>query len=81
MRLLTAAEVAATLRVPPSRVYALVRAGLLPAVHVGRHVRVDEGSLEEWIARGGRTLDDGGRGAGGHPSVGPAGVHQRAPIK
>ena len=56
VRLLTVPEVADALQVPLARVYQLVRHGLLPGVYVGRQVRVDPGSLEEWVAQGGRQL-------------------------
>ena len=57
MRLLTVREVSEALQVPPARVYQLVRDGVLPAVYVGRQVRVAPDSLQQWIAQGGRTLD------------------------
>ena len=45
MRLLRAEEVAEVLGVAKCRVYDLVRAGLLPAVHLGRQIRIDEEAL------------------------------------
>jgi excisionase family DNA binding protein len=53
MKLLTAKEVASILRVKPERVYALVRAGLLPSVRIVRQIRFEEMALMDWIARGG----------------------------
>ena len=53
-RLLLVKEVAEILRVPPARVYALVRQGQLPAVLLGeRQVRIVEETLLEWIRSGG----------------------------
>ena len=57
MRLLTIPEVARRLHVRDERAYQLVRDGVVPAVRIGRQVRVDEDSLLEWIAQGGRALD------------------------
>ena len=57
MRLLTVPEVSLCLSVRPSRVYGLIRAGVLPAVRVGRQVRVLDDDLRQWIAKGGRPLD------------------------
>ena len=54
MRLLTAKEVAAILRVKPARVYTLARDGLLPSVRIGdRQIRFQLSALQEWIASGG----------------------------
>jgi excisionase family DNA binding protein len=53
-RLLTAAEVADTLRVSTARVYELVRRQMIPALRLGeRQVRFDEAVLRDWIACGG----------------------------
>ena len=41
------------MRVRPSTVYKLVRTGALPAVHLGRIVRVPAEALEQWLAAGG----------------------------
>jgi excisionase family DNA binding protein len=56
MKLLTVDEVAQILRVPKLNVYRLVREGRLPAVRIGRFVRVPENELRAWIARGGAPL-------------------------
>jgi excisionase family DNA binding protein len=56
MRLLTAKEAARALNVPLSRVYELVRLGILPCVRIGeRQIRFDELALREWAAKGGST--------------------------
>ena len=53
MRLLTAEEVAAILRVKTARAYELSRTRVLPTVRIGRQVRYDESALLEWIRAGG----------------------------
>lgn len=58
-RLLSASEVAEILGVRQARVYALLRSGIIPAVHLGRQVRVDEQVLDEWIEAGGQALPGG----------------------
>ena len=55
--LLTIPQVARTLQVRTERAYQLARTGVLPVVRVGRQVRVDAVSLQEWIAQGGRALN------------------------
>jgi excisionase family DNA binding protein len=61
MRLLKAERVAEMLDTSAERVYALVREGILPAVHLGRNVRVSEDALHEFIASGGKSLPGGWR--------------------
>ena len=56
VQLLTIREVAALLRVPTARAYALARADLLPVVRIGRQIRIDEAALRGWISRGGQPL-------------------------
>lgn len=60
-RLLPIARVSEILGVPQSRVYELIRLKLLPAVHLGRNVRVDEDTLDKWIQQGGKSLPGGWR--------------------
>ena len=57
-KLLRMEEVAAFLDVTLARAYELVRQGVLPAVRLGRQVRVDPERLEQWVAQGGRALED-----------------------
>ena len=52
-RLLRIAEVADVLRVSTARAYELARKGVIPAVRLGRQVRVDSERLEKWIESGG----------------------------
>jgi len=56
LKLLTAKEVAAILRVPTLRVYELARARTIPCVRIGRQVRFPEDGLRVWIAQGGTPL-------------------------
>jgi excisionase family DNA binding protein len=51
-RYLTAAEVAAVMRVSTMTVYRLIKAGSLPALRVGRSYRVAEDDLDRFLARG-----------------------------
>ncbi len=52
-QLLSATEVAELLRIKPWRVYERIRAGDLPAVRIGRTVRVSASALRDWIEHGG----------------------------
>ena len=56
--LLTAEEVTAILRIHPDRVYRLIREHRLPAVHLGRTVRVFEHVLLTWLEAGGTMSSD-----------------------
>lgn len=58
-KLLRASEVAKVLNVTEVRVYSMAREGLLPVVKLGRHIRVDQDKLNEWIERGGQSLPGG----------------------
>jgi excisionase family DNA binding protein len=58
VQLLEITEVAGILGVSRTRAYALVRLGLLPAVHLGRQVRVSSKALEAWIETGGQPIID-----------------------
>ncbi len=48
--LLRAEEIARLLAVKPSWVYDKVRAGELPCLHVGRHLRFTRRMIETWLA-------------------------------
>ncbi|HEY7913814.1 MAG TPA: helix-turn-helix domain-containing protein [Blastocatellia bacterium] len=52
-RLLRVPEVAGIIDTTTARAYELIRLGILPAVKMGRQVRVDANALEEWIRNGG----------------------------
>ncbi len=49
-RLLTVAELAARLNVPPRWVYAASAQGRLPVVRVGRLLRFDPADIDRWLA-------------------------------
>jgi len=53
--LLKADEAAVLLSVKPSWIYEAVRAGALPCLKVGRHIRFTRPMLEEWLAT--RTVE------------------------
>ena len=55
-KLLTIAEVAAVLRVSRLRAYELVRRGFIPAIRIGRQLRVAEDALAAFIEDGGKGL-------------------------
>jgi len=56
-------EVADILNVTLPRAYELVRSNLLPAVKLGRQVRVNAERLQEWINEGGAALPGGWKNA------------------
>ena len=47
--LLTPAEAAQLLAVKPSWIYEAVRAGTLPCLRSGRHIRFTRAMLEQWL--------------------------------
>ncbi len=51
VRLLTVAEVAAIMRLSKMTVYRMVNAGTLPALKVGRSVRIPEHVVDEYLRR------------------------------
>ena len=53
MYLLTAQDVSMILRVTPHRVYQMARGGSLPAIRVGRCLRIDKAKLQAWLDQGG----------------------------
>lgn len=57
-RMLQAPEVAEILDVSLPRVYELVRTGVLPAVRLGRQIRVDPRKLQAFLDGGGQCLPD-----------------------
>ena len=50
MKVLTVKETADVLKVKPQWVYRMIRRDGLPCIRLGRQVRVDEGSLDKWLA-------------------------------
>lgn len=59
-KLLRVSAVAEIIDTTVPRVYELVRLGILPAVRMGRQVRVDATVLEEWIKNGGSAQTQDG---------------------
>ncbi len=55
-KLLTVLEVSQILATTKARTYELIRRGILPAVHLGRQVRVDERGLEDFLRAGGTSI-------------------------
>ena len=49
-RLLTVAEVAATMRVSNMTVYRLIKAGQLPAIRVGKNYRIRESDVNDYLS-------------------------------
>ena len=58
-RLYRVPEVARILDTSEQRVYELIRAGMLPAVRLGRQVRVDKEALDQFIKNGGMAYPGG----------------------
>ena len=52
-RVLTITEVATFLKIPKSSVYKLIHEGGLPAHKVGKHFRLMQGEVNEWLQQGG----------------------------
>lgn len=52
-------KVARYLDMPQSQVYRLIREGVIPAVRIGRSIRVDSTTLEEFVKNGGKQLSGG----------------------
>jgi excisionase family DNA binding protein len=50
MKLLTVKEAADLLKVKPQWVYRMLRSDGLPFLRLGRQIRIDEDSLENWLA-------------------------------
>lgn len=60
-QLLTMAEAALRLQVTVVRAYQLVREGILPAVRLGRQIRVDPRRLDDFVRKGGAAFPGGWR--------------------
>ena len=54
-RFYTVSDVAEILRLNQDRVYEAVRLGLLPAVHIGRQIRIEKEAFETWVRGGGTS--------------------------
>ena len=62
-QLQTLREVAQRLNISYFRASELVRRDILPAVHLGRQIRIDPQKLEQFIDTGGKALPGGWRKA------------------
>ena len=61
MRLRKVTWLAEFLDVPLPRAYELLRSRQVPAIRLGRQIRVDEDQVREYCASGGRSLPGGWR--------------------
>lgn len=61
LRFFTVPEIADLLQMKRDRVYEAVRLGLVPAVHIGRQIRIEEKAFVEWVRDGGQTCAAGWR--------------------
>lgn len=57
LKFYTVPEVAQIVRLSRARIYEAVRVGLLPAVHIGRQVRIEEQAFIGWVRQGGATTN------------------------
>ena len=53
MRFFTVIEIAELLNLSADRVYEAIRQDLLPSVHIGRQIRIEEQAFNEWVRQGG----------------------------
>jgi len=51
VKVLTVKETAEVLKVKPQWVYRMIRSDGLPFIRLGRQIRIDESSLEKWLAQ------------------------------
>lgn len=54
MKFFTVQQVAELVQLTPARVYEAIRLELLPAVHIGRQVRIEEQAFQDWVRNGGQ---------------------------
>jgi len=59
MKFYTVQQIADLVQLSPARVYEAIRLGLLPAVHIGRQVRIEEQGFQDWVRRGGQAYQPG----------------------
>ena len=60
-QLYTVADLAEILQVPYARAADLIRSSRIPAIRIGRQVRISPDALSAFIAAGGYSLDGGWR--------------------
>lgn len=61
LRFFTVPEIADLLQMKRERVYEAVRLGLVPSVHIGRQIRIEEKAFLDWVQGGGQTYAAGWR--------------------
>lgn len=61
LRFFTVPEIADLLQMKRERVYEAVRLGLVPAVHIGRQIRIEQKAFIDWVRGGGQTCAAGWR--------------------
>jgi excisionase family DNA binding protein len=61
LRFFTVPEIADLLQMKRERVYEAVRLGLVPAVHIGRQIRIEQKAFVDWVRDGGQTCAAGWR--------------------
>lgn len=61
LRFYTVQEVADLVRLTKGRVYEAIRQHLLPAVRIGRQIRIEESAIRDWVRQGGSALSGGWR--------------------
>ena len=61
LRFFTVPEIADLLQMKRERVYEAVRLGLVPAVHIGRQIRIEQKAFVDWVRGGGQTCAAGWR--------------------
>ena len=54
MKFFTVQQISDLVGLSPGRIYEAIRAGLLPAVHFGRQVRIEEQAFHDWVRGGGQ---------------------------
>ena len=55
MKFYTVDQIAELIQLSRPRIYEAIRTGLLPAVHIGRQVRIEEQAFAGWVQAGGQA--------------------------
>ena len=58
MKFYTVQQIADLVQLTPARIYEAIRQGLLPAIHIGRQVRIEEQAFHDWVRTGGQSYQD-----------------------
>ena len=59
MKFYTVLEIGELIKLSPDRVYEAIRQGLLPSVHIGRQIRIEEQTFHDWVRQGGTRYSGG----------------------